>query len=252
VVAAGFGVAQLIGADGNEEVVTSDEGPIINFVDPEEQLFTYETTIRRLIAEAYAQAEPLLDVDGVEFAVSLEISGLPIADYGVGYSLTNGDTVVIAVDPFLPRIRDVLPERMAVIVASGLYDFARSREVAPDETFFETMVWLGIGGHFVEDLLGTPPPWVDSFPETRTEEFMEQARALFDTRWDDRQDADLSFAERFAVDNAYDEWFGAGGTDVPRWAGGTLGYWVIETYLDENPGVRVVDLVKTPASTFRS
>lgn len=251
-VAAVFVVTGLIGADGDEEVVTSAAGPIISFVAPEEQLFTYETTIRRLIAEAYAQVEPVLEVAGVEFAVSLEISGLPIADYGVGYSLTNANTVVIAVDPFLPRLRDVLPERISVIVASGLFDFARSREVAPDETFFETMISSGIRGHFVEDVLGTSPPWVNAFPGTRTAEFMELARPLFDTRWDDRQNADLSFPERIAIEIAYDEWFDLGGQEVPRWAGETLGYRVIEAYLAENPGETAADLVQTPASAFRS
>jgi len=80
---------------------------------------------------------------------------------------------------------------------------------------------------------------------------MERARPLFDTRWDDRLNLDLSSAERAAVDAICDEWFYCGGADVPRWAGQTLGYPLIETYQAENPGQTAVDLVNTPASVFR-
>jgi hypothetical protein len=252
-IAAVVGVGSLVIGDGDGDVASSGQAapPDITFVDPEGQIFTYEATIRQLIEETYAQAEPLLDVDGVAFSVSLEIFGLPIPDYGVGYSTIDVNTVVIAIDPWFHGLSDVLPERLPATVASALYDTARWRAGMRDETFFETMVWAGLADHFAEELVGSQAPWTNAFPATRTEEFMDRARPLFDTRRDGSQNPDLSFAERAAVDTVFDEWFYFGGADVPRWAGQTLGYRLIETYQAENPGQTAADLVNTPASVFR-
>lgn len=254
-VAVVIGVGSLIISDGGDGDIAASARvapPDITFIDPDALIFSHEATIRQAIEETYAQAEPLLNVDGVAFTVSLEIYGLPIADYGVGYSMADANTVVVAIDPWMPQLGEVLSERVPVMVASALYDVARGRGDASNETFFEAMVWSGLADHFAEELLGGPPaPWTDAFPLTRTEEFFERAQPLFDIRWDDRFDADLPFAERGAAEAAFDEWFDLGGTDIPRWSGFTLGYRLIETYLAENPGQTALDLVKTPASVFR-
>ena len=252
-VAAVIGVGSLIIDGGGGDVAAPSQAapPDITVIDPEAQIFTYEATIRQLIEDTYARVEPLLDVDGVAFAVSLEIYGLPMPDYGIGYSMADADTVVIAVDPRFPELGEVLPERLPVIVATSLYDVARARGGASSETFFETIVWSGLADHFAEELLGGPLlPWANAFPATRNEEFLERARPLFDTRWDDSQNPSLSSGERLAAEAVFDDWL-HGGSDIPPWAGFTLGYRLIEDYQAENPGQSAVDLVNTPASVFR-
>lgn len=252
-VAAVVGIGSLISRDSAGELASSDPAtpPEITFVDPERQLFTHELTIRQLIEETYAQVEPLLDVADVSFAVSLEIYWLPIPEYGVGYSFADANTVVIAIDPYMPQLGEVLPERVPVMVAAALFDVARERGGVSAETFLDTMVWSGLADHFAEEILGgLPPPWANAFPAERTGELMDRARPLFDTRWDDEQNPDLSAAERFAAENVFYDWF-EGTEDIPRWAVYTLGYRLIETYLAENPSQTAADLVTTPASVFR-
>ena len=88
---------------------------------------------------------------------------------------------------------------------------------------------------------------------------MERARPLFDTRWEDENNPDLSWDERYDVSTVFDSWFRYDrvewreqqGVDIPQWAGQTLGYRLIESYLAENPGQTAADLVNTPASVFR-
>jgi hypothetical protein len=260
-VAAVISVGALVTRDSVGDVA-SPAPPDITFVDPEQQLFTHEMTIRNLIEDTYAQAEPLLDVHGVSFAVSLEIYGLPIPDYGVGWSMADDTTVVLAIDPYSPQLRDVLPERVPAMVADALFSVARERGGVSDETFFDSMVWSGLADHFAVELLGGPlPPWADAFPAGRTEELMERAQPLFDTRWDDEKNLALPAAERMAVAGIFNDWFipdrpgskwrEQQGMDIPEWAGFTLGYRLIETYLAENPGQTAADLVNTPASVFR-
>lgn len=261
-VAAVVGVSALLDRSGVDEI-TPAAPPDISFADPERQLFTYEATIRRLIEETYAQAEPLLDVEDISFVVSLEIYRLPIPDYGVGWSTADEDTVVIAVDPYLPQLGEVLPEAVPRMVADALYTIARSRGGAVEETFLDTMVRSGLADHFAVQLLGVSPPlWANAFPAERTEEFEERARPLLDIRWEDERNPDLTTAERQIVGAVWDQWFGSDaggneawreqqGVDIPEWAGFTLGYRLIESYLAERPDQTAADLVNTPASVFR-
>ena len=261
-VAAVIGVGALVNRDGVDEV-TPAAPPEIGFADPERQLFTHEAAIRQLIEETYVQAAPLLDVDGLSFVVSLEIYGLAVPEYGVGWSMADESTVVVAVDAYLPQLGEVLPDAVPRMVADALYSIARARGGASEETFLDTIVRSGLADHFTSELLGIPPPlWADAFPVERTEELIERAQPLFDTRWDDERNPDLTTAERNFVGAVWDQWFGLDyggneawreqqGVDIPEWAGFTLGYRLIETYLAENPDQTAADLVNTPASVFR-
>jgi hypothetical protein len=260
--AAVIGIGALVIRDDTVEVA-SPTPPEISFVDPERQLFTYETTIRQLIEDTYAQAAPLLDVSGISFVVSLEIYGLAIPDYGVGWSMADDTTVVVAVDPYLPQLGEVLPDAVPRMIADALYTIARDRGGASEETFLDTIVRSGLADHFAVGLLGVPPPlWANAFPAERNEELIERAQPLLDIRWDDERNPDLTTAERNFVGAVYDQWFGSDyggneawreqqGVDIPEWAGFTLGYRLIETYLAENPDQTAADLVTTPASVFR-
>ena len=257
-----IGVGAVMTRDSAREVASPSPfaPPEIVFNDPERQIFTYEATIRQLIEETYMRAAPLLDVEGMSFAVSLEIYGLPIPEYGIGWMPADDNTVVIAIDPYYPQLGEILPERVPVMVADALYSVARERGGVAEETFFDTLVRSGLADHFGVELVGaSPPPWANAFPAERTEELMERARPLFDMRWDDERNLDLSAAERRAVHNAWADWFTAPSSmwgtvlaeDIPQGSGFTLGYRLIETYLAENPGQTAADLVNTPASAFR-
>ena len=191
VFAAVVGVGLLISGDGDGELAGIGLGPDITMVDPNGELSAYTATISRLIEETYAQAAPLLDVDGVVFSVSPDYPGAVPPDYGVGYNFADVDSVVIAVDPWLPGLGDVLPERLPVMVASALYDVARTRGVDYGGTLLEDLVWSGLAYHFAEELLGSPTaPWSDAFPATQTQELMDRARPLFDS-------TDLEVSDRF-------------------------------------------------------
>jgi hypothetical protein len=260
-VAALIGIGAVITRDSTGEVASPAPvaPPEITFDDPERQLFTYEQTIRQLIEDTHAQAAPLLDVEGIAFVVSLEVYGLAIPDYGIGWRPADDNTVVIGIDPYFPQLSEVLPERVPVVVADALFGAARSRGGVVEETFFDTMVWSGLAANFTVELLGVPPPpWANAFPAEQTETFLEQARPLYDTRWDDELNLELSTAERLAATNTLATWFDwdrmqwrEEGIDPPQWAGQTLGYRLMEAYLADNPDQTAADLVNTPASVFR-
>jgi hypothetical protein len=253
-VAAVIGVASLLIDDNEAEVASPGPAalPEITFVDPERDLFTDELTVRQLIEDTYVKVEPLLDVAGISFAVSHEIYGLPIQEYGVNYSMADANTVVLAIDPYLPQLGEVLPERLPVMVAEALYHVARERSGLEVETFLDTMVLSGLADHFAEEVLGSPPPpWTNAFPVERTDEFIERAQPLLDTRWADQWNPELSNTENWTVGRIFDDWFYVGSAEIPHWAGPTLGYRLVESYQAENPGQTAADLVNAPASVFR-
>lgn len=255
-VAAVIGVGALLTRDDAGDVATpiTVAPPQITFDDPGRDLFTYETEIRQLIEETYVRAAPLVGVDGLSFVVSHRIVGLDIPGYGIGWMPSDDTTVVIGIDPYFPQLGEVLSERVPVTVANVVYGKARSDAGLYEETFFDTMIGSGLSDRFAVELLGVPPaPWADAFPAERTDELMERAQPLFDTRWDDMDNPNLSTADVFALEQLLNAWFCPEycGEDIPQWTGYTLGYRLIEAYLAENPDQTAADLVTTPASVFR-
>ncbi len=236
VVGALAGLGLMIFGGDEQPIAPAGPTPDIVFDDPDGELVAHRVTITKLIEETYAAAATLLDGDGMAIAVSPNIPGGYAPDYGVGYSFADVDSVVFAIDPWLPELDEVLPERIPPLVAAALYEMARMRSIEMSEvTLLEEVVLMGLGAHFAEELLGAPvPPWFDAFPASQTEEIIDLARP-----WLDRSDYD------------YGHWFRGGKTEIPLWAGYTLGYRMVEDYLSENPDQTAADLVDAPAFLFR-
>ncbi|MDJ0962185.1 MAG: DUF2268 domain-containing putative Zn-dependent protease [Acidimicrobiia bacterium] len=246
-VAVGFAAVVVIGALGGiiaNILETNDPTPPaadaaveIVFNDPDGKLAAHAATITGLIEETNALAAKVIDVEGVRVTVSPDIPGAIAPDFGVGWSYADIDSVVIAIDPWHPELDEVLAERLPSMVASALYDLARVRTIdtSAPPTLLDELVIAGLRDHFAEELLGTPPfPWSNAFPETQTQAIMDEARPLLDTS-----------------DFSYSDWFFPGTTEIPQWAGYTLGHRMIETYLAENPDQTAADLVSTPTFVFR-
>jgi uncharacterized protein YjaZ len=237
VIGALAGVGLIIFGGDESPVPPTDLGPDITFVDPDGKLAAHTAAITDLIEDTYTRAATLLDVDGVRLTVSPDIPRGVAPDYGVGYQFADVDSVVIAIDPWLPELGSVLPEQVPTMVAMALYDAARWRALGDQETWtlLDDLVATGLSAHFAEELVGPPlPPWFDAFPATQNQEVMDRAIPELDT-----SDFDV------------DDWFFGGKTEIPVWAGFTLAYRMIETYQADNPGLAAADLVSTPAFVFR-
>ena len=114
-------------------------------------------------------------------------------------------------------------------------------------TMLECMITEGLADHFMVQVLnGEQPVWSQALSEEQIHQYLLKAKPiLFEKHksWNDE------FTQKFFV-----PWmFGRKGDDpIPGWTGYTLGWTIIENYLEAHPGVQASSLVWTPAEEIAS
>lgn len=225
------------GCDGSSPSAPAAAPPTsehVVFVDAE-AIAAEQGTITALLEQTFDRASQALPLSFVRFEVSVE-PARAIPGWGIGgYTIGPGDVDVV-VDAAYPGLARILPERLPPLAAHELHHAARWQGIGyPYMTLLEAMVTEGLADHFAIELLGSPiPPWCDAFPESQTERWLARARPELDS-------------------TGYDHpaWFFGRGTELPVFAGYTLGYRLVRDYLASHPGSSAAGLVHAPAEIFR-
>lgn len=203
------------------------------FTDPT-TLVGHQTSITSLAQETYELAAAAMPIGAIQITVSPDAEGT-IPGWGLGGYTLGPNEIEIVVDPAFADLAQVLSDRLPHIVAHELHHAVRWRDPGPYRTLLEALVSEGLADHFGVELLGGAlPPWSRAFPEGETDDYLERARAEFDS-------------------NAFDfgAWFFGINTDLPVWTGYTLGYRLVRAYQEKNPGVTAAALVDVSAELLR-
>jgi len=232
-----LGAVAALSACGGDGGSPTRPGPVsgntIHVLDADGALQANAETIRDLVETTLATVDGVLGVDGVTITVAADPGGA-IAGWGIGGYAPDARTVEISLDPGFPGFSEILPDRLAPIVAHELHHAVRWKAPGYGGTLLEALVSEGLADHFAIELLGAPvPPWSDAFPRDRTEELLDRARPEFDSPYD------------------HARWFFGTDPTLPRWTGYTLGYRIVEAYQAANGEVTAAELVSTSASVFR-
>lgn len=225
------------GCDGSSPSAPAAAPPTsehVVFVDAQ-AIAAEQATITALLEQTFDRASQALPLGFVRFEVSVE-PARAIPGWGIGgYTFGPGD-VDIVVDAAYPGLARILPERLPPLAAHELHHTARWQGIGyPYMTLLEAMVTEGLADHFAIELLGAPvPPWCDAFPESQTAQWLARARPELDSAGYD-----------------HPAWFFGRGTELPNFAGYTLGYRLVRDYLASQPGSSAASLVHAPAEAFR-
>lgn len=150
----------------------------------------------------------------------------------VGYAPT-GTMMQLTLDPDNANFADSMGEPFERMVAHELHHVMRWRGPGYGRTLGEALVSEGLAGHFCRQLYASAPePWESALSEKETTACVMKAEQ-----------------EWFAPSYRHGEWFfGQGG--LPHWAGYSLGYAVVDRYLQHNGGQSAASLVHEPAANF--
>ncbi len=109
----------------------------------------------------------------------------------------------------------------------------RHRTAGFSSNLFEAMILEGLADHFSVEVAGVAPPiWSTALTDEQLAIWLERSRE-----------------EWFNLSYNHDVWFfGAG--QAPRWAGYTIGFDLVRTFLEKNPGRSASGLHSEPASSF--
>lgn len=135
--------------------------------------------------------------------------------------------------PFLPQLRSHPHRFVPLTFAHELHHAARILEgPGYGSTLQEALVTEGLADSFSLQVFSAspPPPWVRALDRDSTCSLWNKVQREFD---------------RPSYDHG--RWF-LGDEQIPRWAGYTLGYRLVQTYLDDHPDTTPAGLVETPAA----
>lgn len=107
-----------------------------------------------------------------------------------------------------------------------------------DETLLDKLILEGLAEHFVAHVLGATHqgPWVQVLTD-------EKARALWASTYQSRMD--------LTGDDAIGPYlFGKKELDLPRWAGYSMGYHLVQWYRNAHPNVTIHELTLMPSKNF--
>ncbi len=147
----------------------------------------------------------------------------------------EGDTIHLVVYPANETIHFL--KSTVVHEYNHHYRIATLNNGHADVPLLEKIIREGLAEHFVGDVLGANfhGPWVDALSE-------DAAKALWETLYSVHA-ADIGEQTDALV-------FGGQNTDVPLWAGYSVGYYLVKWYRQLHPVVSVIDLTTKQCKEF--
>lgn len=232
----GLGLLVFLAACSSTNTLEECQGVAIqedNCLVFESELPAHRATIEQVVAETFRQVNALMPIDEMRIVV-IEDAAQTIPELGIGGFNPGTDEVRLFMDPGSPFFSSSLENDLLPMLAHELHHANRRRAVGYGATLFEAMVSEGLADHFSIEVAGIDPPiWTAALSEVQEAEWRERA------------------AETWA-DSPYDHglWFFGIGGEVPRWAGYTIGFQIVQDYLAAHPGTRASALFNLEAAAF--
>lgn len=158
-----------------------------------------------------------------------------IPETGVGGFAINANLLYININPESPHVQSHLHQEIVSTMAHELHHCARMHTIGYGKTLLEALVSEGLADHFdIEINDSKPRPWSVALSEEDTTALLEKASFEFDNE---------------TYDHA--AWFfGSIDQGIPRWAGYSLGFTLVESYMRKTAKT-ASELVNTPAELFK-
>jgi hypothetical protein len=170
---------------------------------------------------------------------------LPVWGIGSGtFGDDSGERVEIYFDPNHPNFRI---EYIFRTLVHEMHHVGRIRNPDYDLTLLECMVNEGLADHFMVEVLNCEiTPWASALTEEQIQENIIRVKPFLRIKnewWT------TEFSEKY-----FDPWmFGRGGEEpIPHWTGYSIGWKIVEDYLNVHPDATASSLVWTHAEIIAS
>ena len=206
----------------------------IVIVDTDGSLQKYRRRVRSICRNCIGKVERYLTVDGVGIVVVADPNRV-VPGQCVGGKSFSERYLLIYLDPtkrdFLRKLADQLP----VTLAHELHHAARRKVVGYGRTLLEAMITEGLAIHFSVMVTGSALP---RYAMALNSEELSVWRQKLARDWNNEH-----------YDHAL--WFfGSQELKVPRWTGYTVGYTLVNDFLERNPNLTEKELLAMPAGEF--
>ncbi|MEQ9404681.1 MAG: DUF2268 domain-containing putative Zn-dependent protease [Cyclobacteriaceae bacterium] len=208
-----------------------ESGSCLVFTDAGE-LDDERAMILTIIEETVMEVNAVMPVDNIGITVQVAPSRA-IPEIGMGGFNPGPNEVILSFDPSFPDISASILKELKPLLAHEMHHAKRRREVGYGSTLLEAMVSEGMADCFAIEIAGIDPPiWSVALSEEQLASWKEASKASWNNSSYDHQ-----------------KWF-FGSSNVPRWAGYTIGFNMVKDYIADNPDRKASNLVNEPAGSF--
>ncbi|MDP3987732.1 MAG: DUF2268 domain-containing putative Zn-dependent protease [Candidatus Levybacteria bacterium] len=200
------------------------------------RLILYQVQIKKQFNELITEVKKQLPLENVDVVIYDNPEGA-IPEVGVGGYTPNTHLIFISLDPQFPSFQQTINKELKRTIAHELHHAIRWRDPGYGETLFEALITEGLADHFDMEInnINNPEPWDTALNEEQLAEVTTKAQKEFDNK-----------------DYNHNEWFfGSKEKGIPRWAGYTLGFKLVEGYLKRNPDKKPSQLYNAQAEDFK-
>lgn len=183
-------------------------------------------------AKSLGRISDTLSISDVDVVLYNNPKGV-IPEVGIGGYSPNGHVMFLYLNATSSTLKRTIQEQLKKTLAHELHHCIRWRNPGYGKTLLEALVSEGLADHFDREVNGgSPQPWCTALHRKEVAAFFKRAEREYN-----------------AKDYHHQEWFFGTG-NIPRWAGYTLGYELVGTYLKKHPDQTAATLVSTPAEEF--
>lgn len=201
--------------------------------DNDERLVEYEQSIELAIREILPKINMLLPIKNIQIRVSVNPSGT-IPELGIGGFNPNSAEVQLWIDPDFANLQESISKDLGPMLAHELHHAIRRKSVGYGSTLLEAMVSEGLADHFsIEVTAYDIPPWDRALSEVELEAWINSASESWNNGSYD-----------------HDKWFYGTDPEIPRWAGYSIGFKLVGSYISSHPGSKASELHSNLAASF--
>jgi len=200
-------------------------------------LAPYTVQIEKLVKSTLKEVGAKFNLNDVSVVVKEAEHPNDLKDIGgVGGYCPSGELVELSLDVNHPVFKKLWGQLVRRSLLHELHHAARRQAgiATGESSFLECLFSEGLADHFVYDLTNLKPVWAIDLDKGTLAKLQKRAKEIFNQPM---------------TDQLYEDWFTEGSEElnIPRWAGYTLGYKLVDDYLAEHSGTSAASLVALPA-----
>jgi len=194
----------------------------------------YLDNLTKVANGAFDDASKLIPIEDVTVFIRHEPKSV-IPELGVGGYTPSSKEIYITVDAMNKDFTGFVIPNIYRTLLHEFHHNARWRGPGYGETLLEALVTEGLADCFELEVTGLKcQPWDEALSKKKTDLLLKESETEFDTKY------------------SHQDWFyGSEKRNIPRWAGYSLGFKIVDKYLRENPDKKPSNLYSADAEIFR-
>jgi hypothetical protein len=207
---------------------------LLHVLNATNDLNSFIKGIENSFSSSVSKISEIIPISNIDVLITSDANGA-IPEIGIGGRMLNPHLVLISLDPKFPNLMKFLPERLESSLAHEFHHCMRFSNVGSTKTLLEALIAEGLADHFTIEVTNKAANlWCTALSPKQIQIYLEKAKNEYNNR----------------MYNHRAWFFGKGDTDIPRWTGYSLGFYLVKKFLKNNPTKKASQLYSVKAEDF--